>query len=170
MLDKLCERCNICWNLLPQPKSPPVLSIKGEEDEKPAAILVIDDCSIIAHYGECLDVVHGWLGGKIAFDYTTTIRCDHRPQKLEAEVIEQIVAKCSVWTHGIAEGRKIILATERGLRQLKVKNEHKEGDVFRNARLGVVVVIPSLINVHPRSEEFRTFKSKVERALKEVGL
>lgn len=161
----LCSQCNIC-DFFGERRHKPLLSLQYNEDEA-ASVLVIDDAPHIKYYGKAVGLAKELLG-KTEFDYTTTIRCSHLPIEHDQENLEIALSRCAVWTHMLLEGRALILATENALKQMRLDEDHKEGDVFKNSKCGVVVCIPPLVNLIGAEDALNIYKTKTARALREI--
>lgn len=175
MLDELCSRCRICSEFLTKTENlEPVLhyshyATHKEPVEEPR-ILVIDDADSSSARLKGVALVDELFDGKQDYHYTTTIRCSHDSKKEMRETLETATSRCAVWTHAIEEGRSVILTTKRGLSQLRIDKDCKEGDLFKSHKLGVILVIPNLSTIQAGSSLFNTYKAKVQRVLKEAGL
>lgn len=163
MNTSICATCNVCEDLLPTQTRERVLAI--EPEDRHFSILVIDDApdEAVAGSSDPLALIFYWLE-TWEFAYTTAVRCEGAYGK----DLEEIVSHCAVWTNMVAEDRKLILSTKRGLAQLKVGADKEEGDAFRSTRLGVVLCIPPLLGMG--EVDRRIFKEKTKRVMREAGL
>lgn len=164
MNPNLCAKCNVCEDRLPVQVDERILIL--EPEDAPARVLVLDDPETKEDYELAMKVAARLLGS-VSFAYSATVRCDHVFGEMSLETLSMVTSRCAVWTNLISEGRLLILSTVRGLVQLKVGLEWKEGDVFRVGKLGVVLCIPPLLSL---LDEFPVYKRKVERAMREVGV
>lgn len=160
-MQKLCASCNVC-DFLPEQKLPRTLSI--EEEGPWPRVLVIDDNGSKSRYAEAIEIAHQILGD-VPFTYTTTIRCDHS-RELELPKQRIASARCSVWTNSLVENRSIILATPRGLDQMKLGTDREPGDMFRNHRAGLLLCIKPLLSI----SAIAPYRTKAQRLLKEAKL
>lgn len=154
----ICAKCNVCQGVVPVQRKERILFLEPE----PTRFLVLDDPETQEDYELALRAACRLLG-TIGFTYSATVRCDHNPK----ELIEAVISRCAVWTNLVSEGRSLIVSTRRGLSQLKVGDEWKEGDVFRAGKLGVVLCIPPLLSLS--SVEFSAYREKAKRVLREAG-
>lgn len=161
MID-VCRTCNICHLKEQAEERTPYF----EEVSNPAAILIDDNFGYGSEYKDAY--AEGiTIMGKTSFTYTSTVRC--QMDAVKPDELTKIMSRCAVWTHLLAEDRKLIVCTKNGLVQLGLTEEHPVGDVFADERLGVVVVIPPL-----DSQEFivnrNELRIKVRRASREAGV
>lgn len=163
MLEKLCAQCNICVDLL-ETEDRPTLSydIGGNEP----LVLVLDQVQEEGNVSQAIERFLSLAGRNIPFTYSNVVRCLKRNYLSDAKSRDALRSRCSVWTHSIIDRRAVIVTTLEGLKQLRV-DELKEGDIKRDEKLGILVVIPPLL-----SEEMDEtyYGPRVRRALKEVGL
>jgi hypothetical protein len=134
-------------------------------EETTPPLLVLDDNAEFSP-----PLLEKLLGGYQNYTYSQAIRCQVEIDALSLEVEAEVLSRCAVWTNFLLKQRQVIITTERGLRQMKLEKEHRVGDMFRSARLGIVLVIHPLQYLKRNPEEFRITKSKVARVLKEAGL
>lgn len=165
MKDQLCSKCNVCA-FMPEQDRDRTLLFKQMVNEE-YITLVIDDCQNQDQWVVGMAWASELLGHNIAFDFTSTVRCDYNPDDLTPEHQQEAIDKCGVWTNLLLERRAVILTTETGLRQMKV-DSRPVGSVFRSTMLGIIVVLPPL---HAFDDGlFQHYLPKVQRALKEVRL
>lgn len=136
------------------------------EGDTPTRILVLDDIEVQDDYDAALAVAFKLLG-TAEFAYSPTIRCEHTEDEMSIECLRTVVSRCAVWTNIISDNRLVILATKRGMDQLKVGADKSEGDIFRVGKLGVVLCIPALITLNL---ELPAYRERARRVLREAGL
>lgn len=153
----LCKKCNIC-NLGYKEERVPSL---GE-----GKVLVLDDFNgVSADYAEPI-ALSEQLIGSIPHTYTTTIRCNIAI--VDEQLREKALARCAVWTNLLAQDRRLVITTINGLKQIGIGEEHQTGDVFKDERYGLVVVVPPLTDIS--ASEVPIYKQKVRRAIREANL
>lgn len=175
MLADICKRCKICSRFLTmtemvEPNLYHTHFVSTALETETPRILVLDDAQNTKEKSQGVALVDELLNGNHGFTYSTTIRCSHNAKTELRENLETAASYCAVWTHSIEEERAVILTTKRGLSQLRIDKECREGDLFKSQKLGVILVIPNLSTISPGSSNFNTYQAKVNRALKEVGL
>jgi len=136
------------------------------------AVLVIDDASDLYRVSLGMRVASMLLDG-IDHTYTRSVRCEHEEDyPFTEEELATSVACCATWTNSLLEGRKFIITTLWGARQMKMTSFVKEGDLCLDGRYGYVLIVPPLhtfvqsdgVKLH--KEAFTTYKAKVWRVLK----
>lgn len=150
---------------MPEQHQDRVLSVTPKGTEP--VVLIIDNAY---NQGEWIGgmEIGSELLGSVPFTYTSTVRCDFN--SLDHSQYQEALQKCSVWTNFLLESRAVVLSTIEGLQQMKIEKveEKSIGHVFRNARFGVIVVVPPL---HTFNQGLvAAYQPKVDRALKEVKL
>jgi hypothetical protein len=166
-MNKLCGECALCSDFLPQQQIESRLAwelnrtiplVEGVPFQEPV-VLVLDDCDDKKLVSTA--TINLWeLLGKSIFEEHEVVEAD----------VQVAAERCAVWTNMLLEERLVILATKRGLEQMGVKKEMEEGDMRKSARWGVVLCIPPLHLLSPKSAAFKVYKAKVQRVLKEAGL
>lgn len=158
-MKELCAKCTVCMGIgiLEQKEKRNLSFQSGNEND----ILIID-----THDGDRTYpyLAIGSLLGKRGVEYTTTVRCTHK--KIWDDTREQIVGRCSVWTHQLLTGRSLILATEEALKQIGIQREWVKGKIYKSAALGLIVCIPPLHDVD--EDELSILSLHIGRALKEI--
>lgn len=182
-LSKSCSTCSVCWSggVASHPR---ILSISSEPMSPNAPVLVIDDMpheATVDDWDRDLDSyqAHYWnritwtrkvlkeLLGFIPFVYTQAIRCE--PRVITDSPINPAIA-CAVWTHNLAENRKLILTGELGFNQMKLPAaKYKEFSLYRSARLGPVFTIPATDTMESESI-IKECKVRLSKVLKELKL
>lgn len=164
-MKELCAKCNVCHAFMPEQKHPIDLFVNDQF----APVLVIDDvrCDEEVLWG--LEMMEELLGKGVPYTYTKTVRCTH--VALNEEQGKEAVSRCSVWTNSLLEGRALIITTVLGLQQMKIGEGKEPGDLFRNEKVGVVLVIePSYRMSEVVLFGSTDYKSKAKRAMKAAGL
>ena len=166
MMETLCNTCTSC-EFMPKQDVFRSLSLSYCVNGTPPLVLVIDEPHDVGLESMAMQKVKELLVKDISFDYCTSVRCDGR-FSLTNDEIKDALSRCSVWTNHISGGRALILTGVSGLTQLKIE-DHKEGDLFRHDRLGVVLVVPCIYGA-VMDINFSTYQKKVQRALKVLKL
>jgi hypothetical protein len=136
-------------------------------ENNPPLILVVDGFWSVGTEGIAISRVQQLLNKEIGFTYTTTLRC-FGAMNLTSDERHDANSRCSVWTNMLLNGRALVIGVPQAMEQMKVEG-HKPGDLFRHARLGVVLVIPGVMT--PEMDmEFSSYQAKVARALKVLKL
>lgn len=158
---RLCATCTAC-NFMPKQEFPRVLNWDST-NERPL-ILVLDD---IYDARDSVEMSSDLLPA-ISFTLTSTIRCQ-AGLDLNEEQFVAAVAACSVWTKPLLEGRKLILSTHFGLKQMNIPYNYKIGEILKSQKYGWILVIPPLQTIK-LLEVIDNYKPKVNRLLKECNL
>lgn len=161
-MHNLCAKCNVCG--FPVDDAFPVLSALTNSDVQPI-ILVIDSSHNSKQWIDGQRETKNLLGDDQDFTYTSSIRCFYN--KIEPDEKQKALQKCSVWTNSLIEGRAIIISTVEGLTQMHVGEGKAEGAIFKNEKVGVVIVVPPLYTFNDALHQH--YKPKVQRALKEIS-
>lgn len=128
-----------------------------------AIILVLDSCEVHGNISDNIRKAKRIIGKATPFTYTPVVRCSGL---VEATDNWKAVERCSVWTNFLLEDRGLIIATEHGLVQLGITDEVKPGILYKDARLGTILLINPLVTMDD-DEENETM-IKVQRALKSL--
>lgn len=163
----ICSECNVCEEFTPVQKNKRILFTP--HSERPVSILVIDDAPSYVIYDKAMSILFDLLG-RIDYDYTLSIRCKCEPFKMSKEALNAVTSRCAVWTKVVvvSSDYSLVLSTKRGLMQLKVGDDKREGDLFRAGKVSVILCIPPVLSI-PR-DSLEMYRTKTKRALKESGL
>ena len=166
---KLCSSCTIC-SFMPTQEHQRVLrwhkadKLVGEDT---AAVLFIDDAPNWESVDRGMRVVLTLLD--IPFVYTQSIRCEYQPKIIHYEDEKVALARCAVWTHHLLEQRRVIVTTEKGLRQMRIDPKTiNVGEMKATVKYGLILHVAPLWSM--ATAEVPTLKSKVDRLLKEAEL
>lgn len=171
-LAKVCAKCTACTFMPEQPSARVLqweftkpIETKEKWVEAPPLVLVLDDFDDepTEAFNICADFF-----GEIPFTLTSTIRCKFGIDAIESQILSA-VASCSVWTKPLLEGRKLIVSTWFGLKQMGIGEHHKWGDILRSPKYGYILVVPPL-EVIKGAETTHVYKPKINRLLRECGL
>lgn len=158
----LCAKCNVCEHMPDQ---------EGDRDlfllEERSSVLVIDDAWGADHtpIQRRLDAL---FPEGVAYTYTSTVRCKFSTHEVSPEWVEVSVQRCAVWTHLLMDNRSVVITTPYGLRQMGLEVDRKPGDMFKSAKVGVVLVIPPIVMMS--GKDVVEYQPRVKRVLREVGL
>src|SRR5687768_197036 len=115
MMEKLCEKCNIC-SFMPEQINKRVMSLRALPLSKPTSepvvaplVLVIDDAQTLDDQGEGSMWLRDNLLLGTPFDYTSTIRCEYDATEIDGQQLLQAVDHCAVWTHQLLENRAVVI-------------------------------------------------------------
>lgn len=155
----LCAQCNIC--------SFTEAVSRGESEEKLSRdvngvsplVLVIADAR---NEGvESLQLMHlDTIFSGLPFTYTRVVRCEQ--VELSDSQQKEAVSRCAVWTHHLLRDRAFIITVPKGLQQMGIEGKNV-GDLFKSQKYGIVLVVD-------RFSDISSYRDKIQRALREVGL
>lgn len=166
-IEAICATCNLCSEFMPVQDKDRLLLLEPIEVHTVPKILILDDTPERKDYDKAIRMAQLLIGPQ-TFTYSATIRCSFVPDALNQVQLQTAASRCSVWTNQLLEGRAVIIATMRGLFQLKVGIERVVGEAFRVPRLGVILCIPPLLTL--KVKDLDIYQAKVKRVLKEAGL
>lgn len=155
-LSDLCSGCTACGFAKEEKQL-----FYAKDPTSYSQVLLIDDL-----LGMEWSDSHWKMNEIIPVDWTRTfsIRCEKKG--MTKEEVAEGTAKCSVWTHLMVKGYKLILTTQRGAEQLSLADV-KVGSIYKAEHLGVVLIIPPLANI--QESEFKEYRMKIRRCLKSIG-
>lgn len=169
-LAKHCSQCRVC-TFLPEQDKQRVLrwhKVENPVEVDNAPVLVIDDAPNWTGVMRGIRVTEVLLGD-ISYIYTQSIRCEHDPDAVESENLKIAVARCGVWTHNLLAEHKLVIATQKGLTQMRIaSHDVPVGTLKKTSKYGIVFHCEPLWDMETKRVPF--VKALVARALKEVGL
>lgn len=168
MMEGMCKNCTAC-EFMPSQRWERTLLLRNAFQDTPSLVLIIDDAFSVGRESVAMDRSKQLLDREISFDYCTSVRCYFKIGDISTDEFNDALSRCSVWTNQVISGRSLIITGMSGLSQLKIEKAHEEGDLFRHARLGVVLVTPPIISAE-MDINFNSYHAKVQRALKVLKL
>ena len=160
-MKEICASCAIC-DFMPPQKQLRQLYFQDEG----APVLILDDAS--EDSTEALRVARLLLGDNMTFTYTTTIRCTQKIHRVKPDRYDNALQHCAVWTHLLTGDRLVILATQHGLKQMRIGHEMKEGSMSKSIKWGLTLCIPPLSSM--TAQDIQHYAAQTHRLLVTAGL